>query len=125
LLDKLIELGALKKEERTFLWVFNYNRFPEDDGRIEDRVRIRIRESLYGNRDMDTRDYILLTLIGAAKLEAEVFPDEQVEEARERISRLRADDEIGSAITSAIKEFEAAMAIAITTAVIIPAVINS
>jgi hypothetical protein len=31
LIEKLISLGALRKEERQFLWTFKYNRYPTDD----------------------------------------------------------------------------------------------
>ncbi|MBH53070.1 MAG: hypothetical protein CMI18_01850 [Opitutaceae bacterium] len=56
LLETLVEMGALKEEEHTFLWTFNYNRYSKDDSRIEDRVRLRVNANLFGNREMDTRD---------------------------------------------------------------------
>ncbi len=73
LFETLVALGALKEEDRTFLWVFKYNRYPTDDSRIEDRVRRRVAESLFGDAPMDPRDYVLFLLMGASKLEAEVF----------------------------------------------------
>ena len=122
LIEKMVQLGALRVEEREFLWTFKYNRYPTDDSRIEDRIRLRVYESLFGDREMDTRDYILLTLIGTAKLEKEVFPEDKVKEAKRLIGRLKEDDAIGSAISSAIKEMEVAITIAITASVAASAV---
>ncbi len=117
LVEKLIALGALRREKRQFLWTFKYNRYPTDDVRIEDRIRIRIIECLFGNGVIDTREYILLTLIGTAKLEKEVFPEEKVKEAKQLITDLRKDDAIGAAISSAIVELEVAMTAAIVASV--------
>lgn len=117
LIEKLIALGALRKEERQFLWTFKYNRYPTDDSRIEDRIRLHLFESLFGERTIDTRDYVLLTLIGTARLEKVVFPEDKAEEAKELIADLKKDDAIGSAVSSAIKELEVAMTVAITASI--------
>jgi Golgi phosphoprotein 3 len=122
LLEKLVTMGALKKEEHTFLWAFNYNRYPTDNARIEDLVRIRVRESLFSDEEIDTRDFVLLCLIGASKLEAEVFGKDDAKEARRLINYLKGNDAIGTAITKAIIDFEAALTVAIFAAVIIPTV---
>ncbi|MCZ6674977.1 MAG: GPP34 family phosphoprotein [Verrucomicrobia bacterium] len=103
----------------------DYNRYPTDDSLIEDRIRMRIIDSLFGSREMDTRDYVLLTLIGASKLEKEVFAKDQVKEARKRIEELRVNDAIGSAITKAVKGFESMIAAILVTAVIIPTITSS
>lgn len=115
LIEKMVQLGALRVEQREFLWAFKYNRYPSDDSRIEDRIRIRVYESLFGGGEMATRDYILLTLIGTAKLEKEVFPEDKVKDAKRLIANLKEDDAIGSAISSAIKALEVAVTVAITT----------
>ena len=117
LIEKLIALGALRKEERQFLWTIKYNRYPTDDSRIEDRIRMRVFDGLFGDGTIDTRDYVLLTLIGTAKLEKEVFSEDKAKEAKELIAELKKDDAIGSAVSSAIKELEAAMTAAITASV--------
>jgi len=117
LIEKLIALGALRKEERQFLWTFKYNRYPTDDSRIEDRIRMRVFEGLFGEGIIDTRDYVLLTLIGTAKLEKVVFPEDKAKEAKELIADLKKDDAIGSAVSSAIVELEAAMTVAIVASV--------
>ena len=122
LIDKLVSLGALRVEEREFLWTFKYNRYPTDDARIEDRIRMRVFESLFGDREIETRDYVLLTLIGTAKLEKEVFPKDKVKEAKQLIANLKEDDAIGSAISSAIKELEVAITVAITASMAASAV---
>jgi golgi phosphoprotein 3 len=117
LIEKLISLGALRKEERQFLWTFKYNRYPTDDSRIEDRIRMRVFEGLFGEGTIDSRDYVLLTLIGTAKLEKVVFPEDQAKEAKKLIADLKRDDAIGSAISSAIVRLEAAMTAAIVASV--------
>jgi golgi phosphoprotein 3 len=109
LLEKLVTLGALKKEEHHFLWVFPYNRYPVDNSRIEDRVRLRIRHSLFSDDPISNRDAVILSLIHAGKLEGEVFGKEETDEARERISHLKKNFGIGSAVTNAILDFEFSM----------------
>lgn len=109
LLERLVEAGALKKEEHTFLWAFKYNRYPLENARIEDRIRMRLRESLFGGGEIDSRDFILLALIGAAKMVAEVFNEEDVDEARRRIDELKGDDPIGPSVTQAVIDFESAL----------------
>lgn len=109
LLEKLVTLGAVKKEAHTILRAFTYNRYPMDNARIEDRIRLRIRNSLFGDDAIDPRGFIILTLIGAAKLEAEVFGKDLAKEARHRIASLTGDDEIGLAITQTILDLESAL----------------
>ena len=109
LLEKLVALGAVKKEAHTFLRAFSYNRYPTDNARIEDRIRLRIRDSLFGDDAIDPRGFIILTLIGAAKLEAEVFGEDLAKESRHRIASVTAEDEIGLAITSTVLDLESAL----------------
>ena len=109
LLDKLVGLGALKKEEHEFLWVFHYHRYPTDDGRIEDAIRRRLRESLYGQGSPSRRDAVLLSLVSAGKLEIDVFGEADAAEARQRIAALKKQFGLGQAITQAILDFEFSM----------------
>lgn len=106
LLDKLVSLGALKREEHHFLWAFTFNRYPTDDSRIENRVRRRVRASLFSDGPIAERDGVLLSLIHAGKLEVEVFGPDGAHEARERIASLKKRYGIGSAVARAILEFE-------------------
>ncbi len=106
LLEKLVVLGALRKEAHYFLWIFPYDRYPTDNARIEDRIRSRIRASLFGPDPISTRDAVILSLIYASRLEADVFGQEYAREARERIAALRKQYGIGSAVTNAILSFD-------------------
>ncbi len=106
LLKKMVALGALREELHYFLWVFPYDRYPTDNTRIEDRIRDRIRDSLFGRDPISARDAVILSLIYASRLEAEVFGQESAREARERIATLRKQYGIGSAVTNAILSFD-------------------
>ncbi|MCB1121653.1 MAG: GPP34 family phosphoprotein [Verrucomicrobiae bacterium] len=106
LLNKLVKLGALKKEEHHFLWAFAFNRYPTNDVRIENRIRRRVRASLFSDEPVDPRDAVLLSLIHAGKLEVDVFGDLEAPEARARIISLKKRYGIGSAVSHAILDFE-------------------
>lgn len=106
LLEKMVALGALREESHYFLWVFPYDRYPADDTRIEDRIRNRIRDSLFSRDRISSRDAVILSLIYASRLEADVFGQEYAREARERIAALRKQYGIGSAVMDAILSFD-------------------
>ena len=71
--SSLTQLGAIREEERKALWVIPYRRYPTDDSSIENRLRKELHDAVLGRKEISTDEAVLLRLIGAAKLEKEVF----------------------------------------------------
>jgi len=100
LLDRLVERGILKREERRFLWLIPYSRFPELDKRPERDLRQHIQDVVLHGADADEPTALLLSLVNACGLASEVFPDEDPAEIKEKIKAYSHGTQIGEAISS-------------------------
>jgi hypothetical protein len=109
IIEKLIHIGAIRRDQRTFLWIIPYQRFPTDDSTIENKLRKRLHEWVLGRTSIDEEGYILLSLIGAANLEKEVFEKDAVRTAKQRIKQILREEEIGAAVSEVVQCIQAAI----------------
>lgn len=86
LLDGLVARGVLiRQSHRNIGIVPAPDRFPEQDGRIEQTVRGRIRDVALHDTQPDARTAILATLIVGYRLDAGLFTDEERAVAHARL----------------------------------------
>jgi len=88
LLDRLVQAGILRREEKRFLWMFSYQTHPPEDARPEARLRDRLRSAALGGFTPDARTLTLIALVSVVGLVNEVFPKEERPYARRRIKEL-------------------------------------
>jgi hypothetical protein len=112
----LIRLGAIREEERKALWVIPYRRYPTDDSTIENRLRKDLHDAVLGRKEITTDEAVLLSLIGAAKLEKEVFDPSTVKEAKQVIKKIMDGEVIGDAISEIVKSIQAAVMVSVIVA---------
>ena len=118
LFDGLVEKGILKKEEKKFLWVIPYKRYPESDPQPERRVREMLHDLMEGRISPTERLLALLSLVRACDLIVEVFGKGTKREMKKRIDALLADDRVGRAISAVVAEVNTAVMAAITASVV-------
>lgn len=115
--DALVEKGVLRKEEKKFLWVFPYKRYPENDPQPERRVRDMLLDLLEGRITPTERLLALLSLVRACDLIVEVFGKGNKREKKKRIDAFLADDRVGKAVSAVVAEVNAAVMVAVTASV--------
>ena len=104
LLNQLITKGILEQQDKKVLWVIPATRYPTKNPVIENRVRKRIIGIVLHNEKLDERSSMLISLINACELIKEVFPKDNLKDAKKKIKNIIQDEKVGKAITSQISD---------------------
>jgi len=104
LLNQLITKGILEQQDKKVLWVIPATRYPTKNPVIENRVRKRIIGIVLHNEILDERSSMLISLINACELIKEVFPKDNLKDAKKKIKNIIQDEKVGKAITSQISD---------------------
>lgn len=100
-LDRLIQRGILRREERRLLWVFGVRRYPTIDGTERAEVRTRLTRLILGNDLPEPRDAILLSLIHGCRLSEHLFSGFNLKARRKRLEILAKTDLVGREVSVA------------------------
>jgi len=111
-LARLIAHGVLKEQDKRFLWVFETRRYPMIDGRAEREVKLRIMGVLLSDEIPEPRDIAIICLVDACNVFDELLSDRELETVRPRIEQVRKMDLIGQAMSNAVWEIQASIALA-------------
>ena len=111
-LARLVERGILRREEDRFLWVFQSRRYPVIDGEAEREVKLRIMEVLFSDEIPEPRDIVIICLADACGILRELLSARELERATERIDQVRKLDLIGQAVSKAVWDIQASIALA-------------
>ena len=111
-LARLVDRGILRREDNRFLWVFHSRRYPIIDGKAEREVKLRIMEVLFGEQIPDPRDVVIICLVDACGILKEMLSDRELERASERIGQVTKLDLIGQAVSKAVWDIQASIALA-------------
>lgn len=111
-LRRLMELGVLKEQDKRFLWVFESRRYPMIDGRAEREVKLRIMGVLLSDEIPEPRDIAIICLVDACNIFDELLSERELETVRPRIEQVRKMDLIGQAMSNAVWEIQASIALA-------------
>ena len=104
LLNQLISKGILEQQDKKVLWVIPATRYPTKNPVIENRVRKRIIGIVLHNEKLDERSSMLISLINACELIKEVFPKDNLKDAKKKIKNIIQDEKVGKAITSQVSD---------------------
>ncbi len=99
--DRLVQRGILRREERRLLWVFGVRRHPTVDGRERIEVRTRLSQLILGNDLPAPRDAILLSLIHGCRLSDHVFAGLDLATRQGRLKALASMDLVGREVSAA------------------------
>ena len=111
-LDRLIEAGILQQRDDRFLWVFRARRYPIIDGKVDREVKLRIMGVLFSDEIPDPRDIVIIALADVCGLFRELLSRRELERAATRIDQVRKLDLIGQAVSQAVWDIEASLAVA-------------
>ncbi len=111
-LARLVERGILRRQDDRFLWVFRSRRYPIVDGKAEREVKLRIMEVLFGDEIPDPRDVVIICLADACGIFREMLSGKELDRASERIDQVRKLDLIGQAVSKAVWDIQASIALA-------------
>jgi golgi phosphoprotein 3 len=100
-LDRLVQRGILRREEKRLLWVFGVRRYPTVDCAERTEVRTRLNRLILGNDLPAPRDAILLSLIHGCHLSEYLFADMDLKARMERIETLAKTDLVGREVSVA------------------------
>ena len=111
-LARLVDRGILRREDNRFLWVFHSRRYPIIDGKAEREVKLRIMEVLFGDQIPDPRDVVIICLVDACGILKEMLSDRELDRASKRIEQVTRLDLIGQAVSKAVWDIQASIALA-------------
>jgi hypothetical protein len=110
LTDQLVDKGVLREENKEFLWVFHFSRYPLADATSENVVKQRLRNRIrMEDVPMNEMDHVLISLIHVCQLESLLFSDSEREVYRARIEDIWQHDRIGRAVMECIEEIQKAI----------------
>ncbi len=125
-LQKLINKGVLEKKEGKILWIFPNDKYPTQNNLPENKLRSRLNDVVLRDKKPDADDIMLLSLINVSNLTKEAFRDaSDLKAIKKRIEEMTSDMKLSQVINSSIREIQAAIMIAITTAVVVTTVTSS
>lgn len=110
-LNRLVARGILVQRDNRFLWRLQSRTYPMVDGAAEQEVRARIQAILFSDEIPDPHDIVIINLAEACGLFGTILGDHDSDQVRGRIDQIRHLDLIGQAMTNAISEIQAAVAL--------------
>ena len=112
-LDRLVERGILRREDDRFMWVFKSRRYPVIDDQTIREVKLRLMGVLFSDQIPDARDILLISLSDVCGIFSSLLSSSELDAAAERIGQVRKLDLLGREVTSAVREIEASLAMAV------------
>ena len=112
-LSRLVAQGILERRDARFLWVFKSRRYPTIEGKAEQEVKLRIMGILFSNEIPDPRDVVIISLVNACRIFEHLLSRNELNNLADRIEQLQKLDLIGQAMTQAIRDIEASVAMSI------------
>ncbi|OFX89348.1 MAG: hypothetical protein A2W99_13705 [Bacteroidetes bacterium GWF2_33_16] len=119
ILNQLADQGIIKIQKKKILWIFTVTSYPVINSGLVDEFRKKIVDIVLNYNKPDLESILLLSLVNSCKLTRIFFPDKKDhKKANARIKELTKEIAIGEAVSQTIKEIQAAVIIASTSAVI-------
>lgn len=113
----LCRRGILRADERTILFIFKQQVYPEADPRPERAIRERLRRAIFTPAtDLDARTRALLALADAVGLLPSLFEKRRLKERRAHIKRLVEPEPLGKVVRDAVAAARSAAATAAVVA---------
>jgi len=125
-LQKLINKGVLQRKEGKILWIIPNHKYPTQNILPESKLRERLNEVVLHDKKATAEDIMLLSLINVSNLTKEAFRNvEDRKGLKKKIEVLTSDMKLSQVINSSIREIQAAIMIAISSAIVVTTVTNN
>jgi len=108
-LDRLVQAGILRVEDRRYLWVFSRRAYPQNTGREEREAKARLTSIIRNNDLPNPRDTLLLSLAESSDVLSSMLPPEDIRKAKSRIAEVIALEEMGRSVQAAAANLRAAL----------------
>jgi len=113
--EQLVEKGVLKLEKQKILFFFTSKRYPEVDPRPEAAIHARLKSAIeYASQPLDDRTRLLIALARSSLLITANLGKEYVNQHKDRIDAILAEDLSGQATLKAISDAQNALLMATT-----------
>lgn len=117
LIDLVQKKIILKNIKPVFWGLIKINRYPVIDIKLVKELKDKLRNVVFGNNKVDIESVLLLSLMHSSKLSRILFSNsKEYRKSNKRIKELTKDIEISGAVSDALKEVQAAVMIATTSA---------
>jgi golgi phosphoprotein 3 len=113
-LERLVQAGILRMENRRYLWVFAKRAYPQNTGREKREAKARLTSVIQSNDVPDPRDTLLLGLAESSDILSSMLSQEEMRRARSRIADVVALEEIGRSVGAVASNLRAALIAAAT-----------
>lgn len=118
--QQLCDKKILRSEEKTILWIFTSNRYPEIDPDYERSLKKRMKKLMFGQSvEHDERTTILIALASQTYLLRYNFDRDRLKQHQDRIKKIANGDMFAARAT---RQAVAAIQAAILVTTIIPAI---
>ena len=107
-LARLVDSGILERQEKRSVGIRKV-RYRTRDREAVREVKERMKALVLSDEIPDPREVALLSLVDAANILPDVFPDGEIQGAGVRIKQLRKLDMLGRDVAAAVAEFERAI----------------
>ena len=104
LLDRLVEQGILRREERRVLWIFPWRRYPAENAAPEQAIREQLRAVLLDGAAPEPRTAALIQLVDVTGLVNALFVRTERKAVRARIKLLKEDPALSMAIGEKLRQ---------------------
>ena len=108
-LERLVEAGILRAEDRQFLWVFSRRAYPQNSGREEREAKARLVSVIFDDALPDPRDTLLLGLADSTGVLKAILPPEDLRKTSGRIAQVIALEEINRSLGGTAGRWQAAL----------------
>jgi golgi phosphoprotein 3 len=109
-LERLVQAGILRMENRRYLWVFSRRAYPQNTGREDREAKERIVSMIYGGDLPTPRDTLLLGLAESSGVLNSMLTPEEMRKTANRIAEIVALEEIGRSVRAVASEVRRALA---------------
>lgn len=113
LAESLVAKHILAEEEYQFLWVINYQRYPTQDGRPAAALRHTLRAIIMNDQPPTEAEMSLLSLMKACGVLYEIVSRDERKIANQKVAMITEGEAVGTAISTIVREVNAAIMAAI------------
>ena len=113
-LERLVQAGILRAEERRFLWMFSRRAYPQNTGREEREAKARLLAVIFNDEIPSPRDTLLLSLADSSGVLDAILSADELRKASQRIEQIVALEEIGRAVKGVMTDISAQLQAAAT-----------
>jgi Golgi phosphoprotein 3 (GPP34) len=108
-LERLVQAGILRAEDRQFLWVFSRRAYPQNTGREEREAKTRLVSVMFNDDVPDARDTLLLGLAESTGVLNAIMSPEDLRKTSSRIAQVLALEEINRSLGGTVARWRAAL----------------